>query len=63
MIVCPCCAAVLRKIPGLHQEGEPYLCTDAGGSFFVCMQCETRVPWSEQEPGGNDDFDGDAAFA
>ena len=61
MIVCPRCTAVLRKVPGLHQEGEPYLCTDEQGAFMLCLHCGTRVPWAE--PPSDDFSDGDPAFA
>ena len=64
MIVCPNCSAVLRKVPGLHQEGEPYLRCDEQGTFMLCLKCEARVAWQD-ESGPDDDLGlgGDPALA
>ena len=56
MIVCPNCSAVLRKVPGLHQEGEPYLRHNEQGTFMVCLKCEAHVPWQDAS-GADDDLD------
>jgi hypothetical protein len=51
VIVCPRCKTVLRKIPGLHQEGEPYFCMDERGSYMICLSCATRVAWRDESAG------------
>ena len=51
MILCsnPSCDAVLRRVPGLHQAGEPYLQSDEDGSFMVCLKCGARVSWQDDD--------------
>ena len=65
MILCPnpCCAVVLRRIPGLHQAGEPYLLSDQDGSFMVCMRCGMQVRWQDEEPPANYDLGDGTAIA
>jgi len=49
MIVCPTpgCDAVLRRVPGLHQPGEPYMQSDGDAFFMLCLKCGARVPWQD----------------
>ena len=52
MILCstPGCDAVLRRLPGLHQPGEPYMQSDADGSFMLCLKCGAKVRWHDDDP-------------
>ncbi len=64
MIKCTTCAALLRQVDGLHQPGEPYMQADDDGSFMVCLKCETRVRWQDDEPAAaNFDLGDDTAIA
>ena len=49
MISCPKCSAVLRRIDGLHQAGEPFMQADEQGQFMICLTCQTRVPWVDED--------------
>lgn len=60
MTTCPKCSAVLRRIDGLHQAGEPYLQNDARGSFMVCLKCHARVDWQQGDDTPDLDFDSGA---
>ncbi len=65
MILCPnpSCDAVLRRMPGLHQPGEPYMQSDDDGLFMVCWKCETMVRWHDDAPPVGLDLGDDAALA
>ena len=63
MISCPECSTVLRRIDGLHQQGEPYMQLDERGSFMLCLKCGARVPWEDQDPTPGLDFGDDMAPA
>ena len=50
MILCPnpSCDAVLRRVPGLHQPGEPYMQADDNGCFMVCLKW-WRPSWQDDD--------------
>ena len=62
MITCPKCFA-LRRVDGLHQQGEPYMQLDERGSFMLCLKCGARVPWEDHEAAPGLDFGDDMAPA
>ena len=46
MILCPTPGeAILRRVVGLHQAGEPYIQSDETGMFMICMKYGARVTW------------------
>ena len=64
MITCPGCRAVLRQVAGLHQAGEPYMQHDEQGTFMICLKCETKVRWKDDDPPPSDfDLGDDTALA
>jgi hypothetical protein len=63
MIDCPQCSAVMRRVPGLHQAGEPYMQSDEHGSFMTCLMCGTRVAWRDDEDDSGLDFGSDPVMA
>ena len=63
MITCPECSAVLRRVDGLHQQGEPYMQLDERGSFMLCLKCGARVAWEDQDAAPGLDFGDDMAPA